>query len=482
MSSLGNNGLLSNSVTHGIAAEDYDLVILGDGTGATLAAWTFAGQGQRVAVIERKYVGGSCPNIAFLPSKNIVQSARVASYFRRGKEFGAMTDGFHIDMPTVRARKRAMVSGLNDMYLENFKQTGVEFILGSGRFVGPKTLEVTLAGGSTRRLRGANVIVSTGTRAASEPIPGLSDAQPLTHIEALELDLVPGHLIVMGGGYVGLELSQAMSRFGSKVTVIDRNDRLLHLEDEDVTSGLASLFTFEGIDVVLNARVKRVSGKSGTAVNVVLDQGGRERTIVGTHLLVATGRRPNTEDIGLELAGVELTDDGYIKVNGRLETTAPGVWAIGEVAGTPQFTHVSVDDFRVVRDNLAGGNHVTTWRLIPYTLFTDPELARIGLTENEAKEQNIAYRLFKIPMEGVLRAHTLSETRGFLKALVGVDNDLVLGFTAFAVDAGEIMASVQTAMIAGLPYTALRDAIWAHPTLVEGLSPLFSSAPSLSTA
>lgn len=482
MSSLGNNGLLSNSVTHGIAAEDYDLVILGDGTGATLAAWTFAGQGQRVAVIERKYVGGSCPNIAFLPSKNIVQSARVASYFRRGKEFGAMTDGFHIDMPTVRARKRAMVSGLNDMYLENFKQTGVEFILGSGRFVGPKTLEVTLAGGSTRRLRGANVIVSTGTRAASEPIPGLSDAQPLTHIEALELDLVPGHLIVMGGGYVGLELSQAMSRFGSKVTVIDRNDRLLHLEDEDVTSGLASLFTFEGIDVVLNARVKRVSGKSGTAVNVVLDQGGRERTIVGTHLLVATGRRPNTEDIGLELAGVELTDDGYIKVNGRLETTAPGVWAIGEVAGTPQFTHVSVDDFRVVRDNLAGGNHVTTWRLIPYTLFTDPELARIGLTENEAKEQNIAYRLFKIPMKGVLRAHTLSETRGFLKALVGVDNDLVLGFTAFAVDAGEIMASVQTAMIAGLPYTALRDAIWAHPTLVEGLSPLFSSAPSLSTA
>lgn len=482
MSSLGNNGLLSNSVTHGIAAEDYDLVILGDGTGATLAAWTFAGQGQRVAVIERKYVGGSCPNIACLPSKNIVQSARVASYFRRGKEFGAMTDGFHIDMPTVRARKRAMVSGLNDMYLENFKQTGAEFILGSGRFVGPKTLEVTLAGGSTRRLRGANVIVSTGTRAASEPIPGLSDAQPLTHIEALELDLVPGHLIVMGGGYVGLELSQAMSRFGSKVTVIDRNDRLLHLEDEDVTSGLASLFTFEGIDVVLNARVKRVSGKSGTAVNLVLDQGGREKTIVGTHLLVATGRRPNTEDIGLELAGVELTDDGYIKVNGRLETTAPGVWAIGEVAGTPQFTHVSVDDFRVVRDNLAGGNHVTTWRLIPYTLFTDPELARIGLTENEAKEQNIAYRLFKIPMEGVLRAHTLSETRGFLKALVGVDNDLVLGFTAFAVDAGEIMASVQTAMIAGLPYTALRDAIWAHPTLVEGLSPLFSSAPSLSTA
>jgi pyruvate/2-oxoglutarate dehydrogenase complex dihydrolipoamide dehydrogenase (E3) component len=477
-----NQGRPSNSATHSIAFEDFDVVILGDGTGATLAAWTFAGQGQRVAVIERKYIGGSCPNIACLPSKNIIQSARVASYFRRGKEFGAMTDTFHIDMPTVRNRKRVMVSGLNDMYLENFKQTGAEFLRGSGRFVGPRAVEVTLANGRARRLRGANVIVSTGTRAASESIPGLADAEPLTHIEALELDVVPRHLIVIGGGYVGLELSQAMSRFGSKVTVIDRNDRLLHLEDDDVTSGLASLFMQEGIDTVLNAKVKHISGRSGTAVTVVVDQEGRERTLAGTHLLVAAGRRPNTENIGLELAGVEVNDRGYVKVNGRLETTAPGVWAIGEVAGSPQFTHVSVDDFRVVRDNLAGGNHVTTWRLIPYTLFTDPELARIGLTEKEAKGQNIAYRLFKIPMERVLRAHTLSEARGFLKALVGLDNDLILGFTAFAVDAGEIMASVQTAMIAGLPYTALRDAIWAHPTLVEGLSPLFSSAPSLSTA
>jgi pyruvate/2-oxoglutarate dehydrogenase complex dihydrolipoamide dehydrogenase (E3) component len=468
----------SKSATQGLALEDYDLVILGDGTGATLAAWTFAGQGQRVAVIERKYIGGSCPNIACLPSKNIIQSAKVASYFRRGKEFGAVADGFRVDMPAVRTRKRAMVSGLNDMYLDNFRQTGAEFILGSGRFVGPKTLEVALVDEATRRLRGANVIISTGTRSASEPIPGLSDAQALTHIEALELDEVPGHMIVIGGGFVGLELSQAMRRFGSVVTVIDRNDRLLHLEDDDVTRGLATLFRDDGIETVLNARVKRISGKSGRSVSVVVEQDGIEKTLVGTHLLMAAGRRPNTENIGLELAGVELNSRGYIKVNERLETTAPGIWAIGEVAGTPQFTHVSVDDFRVVRDNLAGGNHVTTWRLIPHTLFTDPELARIGLTENEANRQNIAYRLFKIPMERVLRAHTLSETRGFLKALVGVDNDLILGFTAFAVDAGEIMATVQTAMIAGLPYTALRDAMWAHPTLVEGLGPLFSSEPS----
>jgi pyruvate/2-oxoglutarate dehydrogenase complex dihydrolipoamide dehydrogenase (E3) component len=461
------------------SAETYDLVILGGGTGSTIAAWTFASQGQRVAVIERKYIGGSCPNIACLPSKNILHSARVASYFRRGQEFGLFANGFRVDMPAVLARKRGMVSGLNDIYLDHYKQTGAEFILGPGRFIGPKTLEVTLAGGKTRRLRGTNVIVSTGTRAALDPIPGLADAQPLTHIEALELDQVPGHLIVMGGGYVGLELSQAMRRFGSKVTVIDHNARLLSKEDEDVSKALGDLFRDEGIDAVLNARTKRISGRSGDAVTVVVEQDGRETTLAGTHLLIATGRRPNIENIGLESAGIQLTNRGYIKVNERLQTTAPGVWAIGEVAGSPQFTHVSVDDFRVVRDNLAGGNHVTTGRQIPYTLFTDPELARIGLNEREAKARGISYRLFKIPLEQVLRARTLSEMRGFLKALVDVNSDRILGFTAFAVDGGEIMASVQTAMMAGLPYTALRDAIWAHPTLVEGLSPLFSSAPSL---
>src|SRR5271163_3297188 len=471
--------LSSAHTSQGPALEQYDLVILGGGTGSTIAAWTFAGQGQRVAVIERKYIGGSCPNIAGLASKNIVQSARVASYFRRGQEFGAMTDTFHIDMPAVRDRKRAMVSRLNDMYLGNYKQTGAEFILGSGRFVGPKTLEVTLSDGTIRRLRGANVIVSTGTRAALESTPGLAEAQPLTHIEALELDQIPSHLIVLGGGYVGLELAQGMRRFGSKVTILDRNDRLLHKEDDDVTDALANLFRDEGIEMVLNARVKRISGKSGDSVSVVVEQDGEEKTLAGSHLLVAAGRRPNTENIGLELAGVEVTDRGYLKVNERLETTAPGVWAIGEVAGSPQFTHVSVDDFRVVRDNLTGGNHVTTGRLIPYTLFTDPELARIGLTEKEAKAQGIPYRLFKTPMDHVLRALTLSETRGFLKALVEVNSDRILGFTALAVDGGEIMASVQTAMMAGMPYTALRDAIWAHPTLVEGLIPLFSSAPSV---
>jgi len=460
--------------------EEYDLVVLGSGAGAKLTAWTLAKQGKRVAVIERKYIGGSCPNIACLPSKNIVHSAKVASYFRRGKEFGIDTKGFAVNMSVVRDRKRKMVSSLIDVHRDNYKRSGAELILGSGRFIGPKTLEATLPDGTRRRLRGANVIIGTGTHAALEPIPGLADAQPLTHVEALELDEIPEHLLVIGGGYVGLELSQAMRRFGSRVSVIDRNDRLAHREDEDVTDAIRSLFEDEAIDIVLNARVKAISGKSGKSVRIVVEQKGVEKTLDGTHLLVAAGRTPNTKGIGLELAGVELTDRGYVKVNERLETTAPGVWAVGEVAGSPQFTHISVDDFRVVFNSLTGGNRVTTGRQVPFCLFTDPEFARIGLSEKEAKARGISYRLFKIPMEGVLRTRTLSETRGFLKALVETDDDRILGFAAFGVDAGEIMSSVQIAMIAGLPYTALRDAILAHPTLLEGLGPLFSSVPSVS--
>src|SRR5712672_1272073 len=458
--------------------EEFDLVILGGGTGSTIAAWTFAGEGKRVAVVDRKYIGGSCPNIACLPSKNIIHSAKVASYLRRSKEFGITHEGFAIRMADVRERKRTMVRGLNDMYMENYRNTGAEFILGTGRFLAPRTVEVTLADGTTRQLRGANVIVSTGTRAALETIPGLAEAQPLTHIEALELDEIPEHLLVVGAGYVGVEMSQAMRRFGSKVTMIDRNGRLMSKEDLDVCEALRSLLAEEGIDILLNARIKQVSGKSGDSVSVVVEQNGIEKALRGSHVLVATGRNPNTEGLGLDLTGVELTERGYIKVNERLQTTAPGVWAIGEVAGSPQFTHISVDDFRVVHSNLTGGNRVTTGRQVPYCLFTDPELARIGLSETEADAQGIAYRLFKVAMEANLRARTLSETRGFLKALVEADSDRILGFTAFGVGAGEILGAVQVAMIAGLHYTALRDAVLTHPTLVEGLIPLFASVAS----
>src|SRR5262244_1516190 len=438
--------------------EEYDLVILGGGTGSTVAAWTFAAEGKRVAVVDRKYIGGSCPNIACLPSKNIIHSAKVASYFRRSKEFGITDQGYTIDMSGVRDRKRKMVIGMNEMYMENYRKTGAEFILGTGRFIATRTVEATLPDGSTRQLRGTNVIVSTGTRASLAAIPGLAEALPLTHIEALELDEVPEHLLVIGGGYVGVEMSQAMRRFGSRVSVIDRNQRLMSREDEDVCQAVRDLLEDEGIDILLNARVRQVGGKSGGSVSIVMEQDGAKKTLAGTHLLVATGRTPNMEGLGLELAGVELSDRGYIKVNERLQTTAQGVWAIGEVAGSPQFTHISVDDFRVVHDNLIGVDRVTTGRLIPFCLFTDPEFARVGLSEKEAEAHGVGYRLFKIPMEEVLRARTLSETRGFLKALVEMDSDRILGFTGFAVDAGEIMGAVQIAMIAGLPYTALREA------------------------
>jgi pyruvate/2-oxoglutarate dehydrogenase complex dihydrolipoamide dehydrogenase (E3) component len=345
--------------------EEFDLVILGGGTGSTVAAWTFAGEGKRVAVVDRKYIGGSCPNIACLPSKNIIHSSKVVDYFRRSKEFGIAHDGFTIEMLGVRERKRKMVVGLNEMYMENYRTTGAEFILGTGRFVAPRTVEAVLPDGNTRQLRGTNVIVSTGTRASLEPIPGLAEAQPLTHIEALELGQAPEHLLVIGGGYIGVELSQAMRRFGSKVTVIDRSGRLMSKEDPDICEALHSLLADEGIDILLNARIKQVSGKCGDSVSVIVEQNGIDKVLRGSHVLVATGRNPNTEGLGLELTGVELTDRGYIKVNERLQTTAPGVWAIGEVAGSPQFTHISVDDFRVVHSNLTGGNRVTTGRQVP---------------------------------------------------------------------------------------------------------------------
>ena len=458
--------------------EEYDLLILGSGAGSKLLAWTFAEQGQRVAVVERKYVGGACPNIACLPSKNIIHTAQFAHNVRRSEEFGISVDSFRVNMPAVRERKRKMVQGLVDTHLMLYKQSGAELIMASGRFVAPKTLEASLPDGTKRLLRGKNVVIGTGTHAAIENIPGLASAQPLTHIEALELDIVPEHLIVLGAGYVGLEFAQAMRRFGSKVTLVGRSQRVIHNEDDDITDGLQELLIDEGIELVLNSKILSVSGVSGQSVHVTLEKEGLQRTLDGTHLLVATGRVPNTKDIGLELAGVELTDKGYIKVNERLQTTAPDVWAVGEVAGSPQFTHISEDDFRVVRDNLLGGNHVTTGRQVPFCLFTDPEFARIGMTENEAKAKGIAYRLFKVPMAAVLRARSLMETRGFLKCLVERDSDRILGFAAFGVGAGEIMGCVQIAMLGGMPYTALRDAVLAHPTIPEGLISLFSFGAS----
>jgi pyruvate/2-oxoglutarate dehydrogenase complex dihydrolipoamide dehydrogenase (E3) component len=467
---------IAKQIMESLVPEEFDLVVLGTGEGAKYLAWTLAKQGKRVASVEQRWIGGSCPNVACLPSKNIIHSAKVASYFARAAEFGIESDGYKVNMAGVTNRKRTMVKALVDIHVRNFETSGVDLVLGRGHFAGPQLIQVDLHDGTTRLLRGKDVVIGTGTHARLDVTPGLAAAQPLTHIEALELETLPDHLIVIGGGYIGLEFAQAMRRLGSRVTVIERNAGLLHREDADVSAAMEELFQDEDIALILDAEVEEVSGLSGESVNVTYTQHGVTKSIGGSHLLVATGRTPNTSGIGLDLAGVELTERGYIKVNERLQTTAPRTWAVGEVAGSPQFTHIAFDDFRVIRDTLAGKDHVTTGRQVPFSMFTDPELAKVGLSETEAEAKAIPYRLLKIPMAADLRTRTLSETRGFMKALIGED-DRILGFTVFGVDGGEIMSMVQIAMIGGLPYTALRDAILTHPTLAEGLTVLFSSAP-----
>jgi pyruvate/2-oxoglutarate dehydrogenase complex dihydrolipoamide dehydrogenase (E3) component len=327
-------------------------------------------------------------------------------------------------------------------------------------------------------LLGERVFLNVGTRATLPDLPGLLEAVPMTHVEALELERVPEHLIVLGGGYVGLELAQAMRRFGSEVTVIERGPQLASREDPDVGAALKELFRDEGINVLLNAEVQRIHGQSGHRIQVRSAGANGEQITEGTDLLVAAGRTPNTHGIRADLAGVELDSRGYVKVNERLETTATGVWAMGDCAGSPQFTHVAFDDFRVVRDNLNGGNRTTRDRLIPFCMFTDPELARIGLNESEAKARGIAYRTARMPMAAVLRTRTLSEPRGLMKMLIDEGSDRILGFTAFGTEASELMATVQTAMLGDLPYTALRDALFTHPTAAEGLTVLLADVKS----
>src|SRR5258707_2324319 len=458
--------------------EQYDVVVLGSGEAGKYIAWTQAKKGKRAIVIERRYIGGSCPNIACLPSKNIIHSAKVASYFARSEEFGITKDNWQIHMTGVRDGKRKMVEGLVDMHLANFKSSGAELLLGSGRFIAPKTVEVSLPDGGSRFLHGENVIISTGSRATIEPIPGLRESGPLTHIEALELDHLPEHLLIVGGGYIGLEFAQAMRRFGSKVTIIERNSRLAHREDEDVTAMLSDIFRDECIEILTNATVTGVEGKSGDRVKLHAQRNGGKNALQGSHTLDADVRPPITQNIGLELAGVQTTERGHVKVNERLQTTAPGVWAVGDCAGSPHFTHIAFDDHRVVTDNLAGGHRVTTGRQVPFCMFTDPELARIGLSETEDKQRGIAYRLTKIPMIAVLRTRTLSESRGFLKPLIDTDSDRILGFTALGVEGGEIIATVQVAMLAGKAYTPLPETKFKKTTAFQTLTPLSPAAPS----
>jgi pyruvate/2-oxoglutarate dehydrogenase complex dihydrolipoamide dehydrogenase (E3) component len=459
-------------------SEHFEILILGSGAGGKLLAWHTAGSGRRTAVVERRYIGGSCPNINCMPSKNEIWSAKVAHLVRHAAQFGTMTGPVAIDMAKVRQRKREMVEHEIADHLENYKRSGTELIMGTGRFVAPKTLEVRLNDGGTRMLTGDKVFLNVGTHAAIPSVPGLEAARPLTNIEALELDYLPSHLIVLGGGYVGLEFAQAYRRFGSRVTIIEHGPQLMHREDPDVTREVQQILTDEGIQILASAKVLHVHGQSGKEVRMVVGTPTGEEQVEGSDILVAAGRIPNTAGIGLKETGVELDEHGYIRVNERLETSASGVWAIGECAGSPQFTHVSVDDFQIIKDNLAGGERSTRDRLIPYCMFTDPPLAHVGLSEREASHQGLRARVARLPTTAVLRAHTTDERQGFMKALVGHD-DRILGFTMIGPEAGEVVAAVQMAMLADQPYTKIRDAILAHPTMAEGLGSLFSTVPTV---
>jgi pyruvate/2-oxoglutarate dehydrogenase complex dihydrolipoamide dehydrogenase (E3) component len=459
--------------------EQYDAIVIGSGEAGKWMAWTLGAQGQRVIAVEDKRIGGACPNVACLPSKNVVHSAKVASFFQRGAEFGIVQDDWHVDMAGVNARRQKMVDGNLQVHLTNFAKSHVEVVMGFGRFVAEKTIEVALNAGGTRTLRSGRIFLATGSRATIEPTPGLAESTPLTHIEALELTVLPDHLLILGGGFVGLEFAQAMRRFGARVTIVERNPSIAHHEDPDVVEGLQQLLRDDGVEVIADAKVTRVEGTSGKSVTLHLQLPNGETTLQGSHLLVATGRTPNTRNMGLEVVGIKTTPAGHIQVNDRLETTVAGVWAMGDCAGSPYFTHISFDDFRTVRDNLAGASRTTAGRQVPFCAFIDPELAHIGLRENEAKQQGVAYRLAKVPMLANLRAITLSETRGFMKALISED-DHILGFTAFGAGVGELLPVVQLAMSAKLPYTAIRSLIVTHPTISEGLVSLMSAVPSLS--
>jgi pyruvate/2-oxoglutarate dehydrogenase complex dihydrolipoamide dehydrogenase (E3) component len=442
-----------------------DALIFGSGKAGKLIAWHMAQSGHRSAVVERRWIGGSCPNIACLPSKNEIWSAKVAQLARNAAQFGTTTGPVETSMQAVRQRKRDMVEREVAAHLQIYKKTGAELIMGDGRFYGPKTIEVRLNEGGTRLLRGQKVFLNLGTSAAIPNIPGLEAARPLTHVEALELGYAPAHLLVLGGGYIGLEMAQAFRRFGSRVTVIERGPSLMSREDPDVSAEMRRIIGEEGVQVLTDTEVLDVYGRSGSGVRITVRTPSGEPRIEGSDLLVAAGRVPNTTEVGLQKAGIELDGQGYIRVNERLETTARDVWAMGDCAGSPQF-----------RDNLSGGQRSTRDRLVPYCVFTDPPLARVGLSERDARREGIAIRVAKLPVSAILRTETTGETQGFMKALVG-DDDRILGFAMVGADAGEVMAAVQTAMLAGLPYPKLRDAILAHPTMAEGLGPLFEGVP-----
>lgn len=456
--------------------EHYDAIVIGAGQAGVPLAGALARAGRRTALIEREHIGGTCINEGCTPTKTMVASARVAYLARRSRDYGVQTASTSVTMANVRQRKRDIVDrfrGGSERRLERIP--GLDLVRGTAAFTSPTTIEVSAPGSPSRSLRGAAIFINAGARPSPPPISGIDSIPVLDSTTIMELDRVPEHLVVLGGGYIGLEFGQMFRRFGARVTIIQRNSQLLPREDPDVAEAIRAILVEDGIDVLLQSEVTRVAPapKSELAVDVRSEAG--PGVVQGSHLLAAIGRTPNTDRLNLAAAGIATGRGGFITVNEKLETNVPGVYALGDINGGPAFTHISYDDFRIIRANLLEGGSVTTRdRLLPYTVYVDPQLGRVGLTEREARVQGKNVRIAHLPMTSVARALEMDESRGFIKAVLDQDSGQVLGCAVLGVEGGEIMSMIQLAMMGNLPYSRLRDGIFAHPTLAESLNNLFS--------
>ena len=456
--------------------QHYDAIVIGSGQAGTPLCQALANGGMRTALVEREHVGGTCINEGCTPTKTMIASGRVAYLVRRGADYGVRTGPIRIAMERVRKRKRDIVKEFRTGNESRIKKTkGLDLIYGEAVFTGPKSIEVRLHGrGGERSLTADRFFINAGCRPAVPPLMGLDDVPYLNSTSIMELAAVPEHLLVLGGGYVGLEFGQLFSRLGSRVTIIQRGPQLLAGEDQDIAEAVAQILKEDGVQLHLNATAEGVS-RSGRTISLKVRAAGRVNALSGTHLLVATGRVSNSDTLNLPAAGIATDSRGFIRVNESLETNVTGIFGLGDIKGGPAFTHISYDDFRIIRTNLLEkGNATTTNRLVPYTVFIDPQLGRIGLSEEEAKAQGRAIRVAKMPMSYVARALEVGETRGFMKAIVDSSSGEILGAAVLGIEGGEIMAQIQLAMMGKLPYTVLKDAVFAHPTLAESLNNLFA--------